>query len=103
MLERILNSPLPAIAFIIVVVYMVGVYFMHKEHEAVNRMRGRTRFTPQWNRRADGPRRRRISHRSGEFSPQWNRPKPSREAQSPTRPGSDGETQPPESSPSATE
>mgnify|MGYP007059494928 CR=1 FL=1 len=74
MLDQLLQNPLVAVGFIILVIYMAGVYFMHKEKASVRRMQGRHRFQPDWNRRTTGgTRRRRISHRGGEFKPQWNR------------------------------
>lgn len=72
MLDRLLEHPVVALGFIVIVVFMAGFYLMNRERAKVARMRGPTRFQPDWGRTSATGRRRRR-RRSGSFSPEWNR------------------------------
>ncbi|NNF07305.1 MAG: hypothetical protein HKN21_11140 [Candidatus Eisenbacteria bacterium] len=78
MFEKLFSSPIAAGAFLLVLLYAIGIYYTQKERAKVKQKRGgRKTFSPQWTRGKDGRRRRRPHRRSsGGFKPQWNRDRP---------------------------
>jgi len=73
MLDRLVQSPIIPIGFIIFVVVLLLVFLVNREQTHVQRLRGPTRFQPDWGRTRRGGSRRRRRRRmpSGEFRPDW--------------------------------
>lgn len=71
-LDNLADSPAVPVGFIIFTVYLAAMYFLNKERSEVKRMRGSSRFQPNWgSSRAERSRRRSRRRKEG-FKPRWN-------------------------------
>ena len=70
MLDRLLESPLSAVALIFFIIVMTGMYLLNRERAKVQKLRGPRRFRPSWKERSGDRKVRRRRRRAG-FNPVW--------------------------------